>query len=91
MELVSLDLFFLPQKGFVDGPPITKGVRCVVNNQSLLDTTHIILIIDRVMANTHPKSPSKKRSVVGLSGKKWLVRRGKNTWQEEVEGFARWH
>jgi hypothetical protein len=32
--------------------------------------THTILIIDLVMAKTHPKSPSKKRSVVGLSGKK---------------------
>jgi hypothetical protein len=31
---------------------------------------HIILIINLVMANTHPKSPSKNRSVVGLSGKK---------------------
>jgi hypothetical protein len=29
----------------------------------------MILIIDLVMANTHPKSLSKKRSVVGLSGK----------------------
>jgi hypothetical protein len=29
-----------------------------------------IFIIECVMANTHPKSPSKKRSVVGLSGKK---------------------
>jgi hypothetical protein len=70
VELVSLDLIFLPQKGFVDGTPITKGVRCVVNNQSLLDTMHVILIINLVMANTHPKSPSKKRLVVGLSGKK---------------------
>ncbi len=71
MELVSLDSIFLPQKDFVDGPPITKGVRCVVNNQSLLDTTHIILKIYCVMANTHPNSPSKKRLVVGLSEKKW--------------------
>jgi hypothetical protein len=31
---------------------------------------HIIHIIDLVMANTHPKSQSTKRSVVGLSGKK---------------------
>jgi hypothetical protein len=60
---------FFPQKGFVDGTPITKGVRCVVNNESLLHTMHIILIIDLVMANTHPKSQSTKRSVVGLLGK----------------------
>jgi hypothetical protein len=59
-----------PQKGFVDGTPITKGVRCVVNNESLLHTMHILLIIDLVMANTHPKSRLTKRSVVGLSGKK---------------------
>ncbi len=69
VELVSLDSNFFPQKGFVDGTPIIKGVRCVVNNQSLLDTTHIIFIIECVMANTHSKSPSKKRLVVGLSGK----------------------
>ncbi len=70
VELVSLDLIFLPQEDFVDGTPFTKGVKCVVNNQSLLHTMHIILIIYLVMANTDPKSPSKKRSVVGLSGKK---------------------
>ncbi len=68
--MVSLNSFFLPQKGFVDGTSITKGLRCVVNNQSLLDTMHIIFIIECVMANTHPKLPPKKRSVVGLSGKK---------------------
>ncbi len=65
-------LFWIfPQKGFVDRTPITKGVRCVVNDESLLHTMHIILIINLVMANTHPKSQSTKRSVVGLSGKKW--------------------
>jgi hypothetical protein len=58
------------QKGFVDGTPITKGVRCVVNNESLLHMTHIVLIIDLVMANTHSKMQSTKRLVVGLSGKK---------------------
>ncbi len=31
---------------------------------------HILLIIDLVMENTHPKSWWTKRSVVGLSGKK---------------------
>ncbi len=31
---------------------------------------HIILTTNLVIANTHPKSPSKKRLVVGLSGKK---------------------
>ncbi len=31
---------------------------------------HILLIINFVMANTHPKSQSTKRSVVDLSGKK---------------------
>jgi hypothetical protein len=31
---------------------------------------HILLIINLIMANTHPKSQSTKRSVVGLSGKK---------------------
>ena len=70
MELVLLDSNLLPQEGFVDGTSITEGVRCVVNNQSLLDMTHIIFKIKRVMANTHPKSPSKKSSVVGLPGKK---------------------
>ncbi len=50
--------------------PITKGVRCVVNNESLLHTMHILLIIDHVKANTHPKSWSTKRLVVALSGKK---------------------
>ncbi len=59
-----------PQKGFVDGTPITEGVRCVVNNESLLHTIQIILIINLVMAKTHPKSRSTKRLVVGLSGKK---------------------
>jgi hypothetical protein len=58
----------VPQKGFVDETPITKGVRCVVNNESLLHTMHIILIIDLVMANAHPKSQSTKRLVVGFSG-----------------------
>ncbi len=57
------------QKDFFGGTPVTKGVRCVDNNKSLLHTTHIILIIDLVMANTHPKSQSTKRLVVGLSGK----------------------
>jgi hypothetical protein len=57
-----------PQKCFVDGTPITKRVRCVVNNESLLHTVHIIFIINLVMANTHPKSQSTKRLVVGLSG-----------------------
>jgi hypothetical protein len=61
---------FFPQKSFVDGIPITKGVRCVVNNESLLHTMHIILIIDLIMANLHPKSQSTKRLVVGSSGKK---------------------
>ncbi len=70
MELVSLDSFFWPEKGFVDGTPITKGARCVVNYQSLLDMMYIILMINHAIANTHSKSPSKKRSVVGLSGKK---------------------
>jgi hypothetical protein len=60
----------IPQKGFVDGTPITEVVRCVVNNESLLHTVHIILIINLDMANTHPKSQSTKRSVVGLSGEK---------------------
>ncbi len=59
-----------PQKGFVDGTPITKGVRCVVYNELLLHTMHILLIIHLVMANTHPKSWPTKRLVVGLSGKK---------------------
>ncbi len=58
-----------PQKGFVDGTPITEGIRCVVNNESLLHIKHIILITNLVMANTHPKSQSTKRSMVGLSGK----------------------
>ncbi len=70
MELVSPDSIFLPQRGFVNGTPITKGVRCVVNNQSLLDTMHIILIIYLVIANTHLKSTPKKRSVVGLPGER---------------------
>jgi hypothetical protein len=61
---------FFPQKGFVDGTPITKEVRCVVNNESLFHMTHILLIIDLVMVNTHPKSWLTKRLVVGLSGKK---------------------
>ncbi len=64
-------LFWIfPQKGFFDGTPITKGVRCVVNNLSLSHTMHIILIINLVTANTHPKSQSTKRPVVGLSGEK---------------------
>ncbi len=64
-------LFWIfPQKGFVDGTPITEGVRCVVNNESLLHRIHIILIINLVMANTHPTSQSTKRLVVGLSGEK---------------------
>jgi hypothetical protein len=70
VELISLDSIFLPQKGFVDETPITEEVRCVVNKQSLLDMMHIILIIDLVMANTHPNHPQKKRFVVGLSGEK---------------------
>jgi hypothetical protein len=61
---------FFPQKGFVDGTPITEGVRGVVNNQSILHMVHIILLINLVMAITHPKSPSIKRLVNGLSGKK---------------------
>ncbi len=58
-----------PQNGFVDGTPIIKGVRCVVNNESLLLTMHIILIINLVMANTHP-TQSTKRLVIGLSWEK---------------------
>jgi hypothetical protein len=64
-------------------------VRCVVNNESLLHTMQIILIINLVMANTHPKSQLTKRLVVGLSGKK-NGKSDKNTWREEVEGFAHW-
>jgi hypothetical protein len=59
-----------PQKGFVDGTPITKGVRCVVNNESRLHMTHILFIINLVMTNTHPKSQLTMRLVVGLSGEK---------------------
>jgi hypothetical protein len=61
-----------PQKGFVDGKPIKEGERCVVNNESLLHTAHILLIINLDMANTHPKSRSTKRPVVGLSQKKMV-------------------
>ncbi len=61
---------FFSQNGFVDGTPITKGVRCDVNNESLLHMTHILLIINLVVANTHPKSQLAKRLVVDLSGKK---------------------
>ncbi len=71
VELVSLVLIF-SQKGFVDGTPIIKGVRCVVDNESLFHMTHIIFIINLVMANTHPKSQSTKRLVVGLSGEKMV-------------------
>jgi hypothetical protein len=70
VKLVSLDSFFSTERGFIDGTPITKGVRCVVNNESLLHTIHILLIMDLVMANTHPKSWLTKRSVVGLSWKR---------------------
>ncbi len=67
--------WFFSQKGFADGTPITKGVRCVVNNESLLHTTHIILIINLVMANKHPKLQSTKRLVVGLSGEKMEIQK----------------
>ena len=69
---------FFPKKGFVDGTPITKGVRCVVNNESLLHTMHIILIINLVMANTHPKITVNKE----VGG--WFVRE-KNGKSEEIK------
>jgi hypothetical protein len=49
-----------------------RRVRCVVNNELLLHIMHIILIINLVMANTHPKSQLTKKLVVGLSGKKMI-------------------
>jgi hypothetical protein len=58
--------------------PITEGVRCVVNNESLLDTMHIILIINLVMANTHPKITVNKE----VGG--WFVRE-KNGKSEEIK------
>ncbi len=68
MELVSLDS---KQKGFFDGTPITKGVRCVVNNESLLHMTHILLIIDLVMLSwqTHTQNHGRQRGWRLLSGK----------------------
>jgi hypothetical protein len=67
VELVSFHAFFLPKKGFVEETSITEGVRCFINNQSLVDTKQLIFIMKHVKANNHLQSPPKKRLVVDSS------------------------